>query len=238
MSGEHEHHEVFESLGAYALGALPTHEKARIAAHLGTCPICAEDAEALERTALLLLEDVPAVDPPAELRDRIMAVVESEAALLRAAAGDSPVPRPRERRSWLPAPMLRLGLAGAAAAVIGGVIGVAAFSGGDGADTRTLSAEVGRGHAWVEVSGGESHLVVDGLASPGKGKVYELWIQTGDEAPRPAHTDLSQATFVVPSGRVEIPARLESGDRIMVTAEPEGGSRVPTTTPIVITTRV
>jgi hypothetical protein len=239
MSSEHEHHEVFESLGAYALGALPTHEKARIAAHLETCPVCAEDAAALERTALLLLEDVPLVDPPPELRDRIMAVVESEASLLRAAAGDSPSSRPRARRSWLPAPALRLGLAGAAAAVIGGVVGVAAFSGDGGVDTRTLSAEVGRGHAWVEVSGDDqAHLVVDGLASPGRGKVYELWIQTGDDAPRPAHSDLSQATFVVGSGRVEIPARLESGDRIMVTAEPEGGSRVPTTTPIVITSRV
>jgi hypothetical protein len=228
-----EHQDVFESLGAFALGALPEHERTRVAAHLAECPICAEDAAALQRAATGLLEDVPLVEPPAELRDRIMAVVESEATLLRAAS--PAVPRPRRRMS-LSAPALRWVATAAAALVVGGIVGVTAFDGGT--DTRTIAAEVGRGHAWIEQEGDQSYLVVDGLGSPGKGKVYELWIQNGDAAPRPAHDDLAQAVFMVQSGRVEIPARLEKGDRVMVTAEDAGGSRVPTTTPVVITQRI
>ena len=231
-----EHQDVFESLGAYVLGALPDGERDRVSAHLANCPICAEDADALSRAAASLLEDVPAVDPPGELRDRIMAVVESEAALLRAT---SPEPARRRRVSFpAPAPALRWAATAAAALVIGGVVGVTAFDGDGGADTRTLSAEVGGGHAWVELDDDGAHLVVDGLASPRKGQVYELWIQSGDAAPRPAHDDLSQAVFVVQSGRVDIPARLAEGDRIMITAEPAGGSRVPSAAPIVITERV
>jgi anti-sigma-K factor RskA len=228
-----EHHDVFESLGAFVLGALPEQERARVAAHLEECPICAEDAAALQRAATGLLEDVPMVEPPPELRDRIMAVVESEASLLRAASPSVPAPR---RRMSLSGPGLRWVATAAAALVVGGLVGVTAFDGGT--DTRTIAAEVGRGHAWIEQDDDQSYLVVDGLDSPGKGKVYELWIQTGDEAPRPAHDDLSQAVFMVQSGRVEIPARLEEGDRIMVTAENAGGSRVPTSTPVVVTQRV
>jgi hypothetical protein len=136
----------------------------------------------------------------------------------------------------LSGPTLRWVATAAAAMVVGGIVGVTAFDGGS--DTRTIAADVGRGHAWVEQEDGNSYLVVNGLGNPGRGKVYELWIQTGDDAPRPAHSDLDQAVFMVQSGRVEIPARLEKGDRVMVTAEDAGGSRVPTTPPVVITSRV
>lgn len=230
-----EHQDAFESLGAFVLGALPDHEAAAVAAHVESCPVCAEDAAALRRAAAGLLEDVPVAEPPPELRDRIMAVVEREAAMMRVAA---PQPAPRPRRPWATAPVLRLGLAAACALAIGGVVGASVFSGDGGGDTRTLAAEAGRGQAWVELDGDRAQLVVDGLAAPGEGKVYELWVQSGDAAPRPANTDLHRAVFVVSSGRVEIPARLRPGDRVMVTAEPAGGSRVPTAAPIVVTERV
>lgn len=237
---EQEHQDVFESLGAYALGALSESERAAVAAHLETCPICAEDAASLERAATRLIDVVPSVTPPPELRDRIMAVVEPEAALLRAT--DRP---PGAARAL--SPRRRLGggpvLAWAATAVAMLVIG--AFAGSallgdddDGGGTRTLSAEVGRSHAWVEMSGDRAHLVVDRMASPAPGKVYELWIQSRDDTPRPASDDLDEALFVVGSGRVEIPAHLQEGDRVMVTEEPVGGSRLPSGAPVVVTAPV
>lgn len=242
MSPEAEHTTVFDSLGAYALGALPASERAAVAAHLDRCPVCAEDAASLERAAMGLVEMVPVVEPPRELRDRIMAVVEPEAALLRATSrppAEVRVPAPARRRSWGDAFSLRWAATAAAMLILGGVVGATVLgSGTEGVDTRTLASQTGRGHAWVEMAGDEAHLVVDGLAAPAKGKVYELWIQSGDQAPRPASSDLTEATFMVESGRVEIPARLNPGDRIMVTAEPAGGSKIPTTTPVVITARV
>jgi translation initiation factor IF-1 len=183
---------------------------------------------------------VPLVEPPRKLRDRIMAVVEPEAALLRATSRPpaeirTPV---RSRRSWSDSLSLRWAATAAAALVLGGVVGATALDGSEtGAETRTLASQTGRGHAWVELTDGQAHLVVNGLAAPGKGKVYEVWIQSGDSAPRPASADLRRATFLVESGRVAIPARLSPGDRVMVTAEPAGGSKIPTTTPLVITAR-
>ena len=239
---EAEHTTIFDSLGAYALGALPEGEHAAVAAHLEHCPVCAEDARSLERAAVSLIEVVPMVEPPRELRDRIMAVVEPEAALLRATSRPPAEARApaRTRRSWADALSLRWAATAAAMLVLGGFVGATALDADPAPSdpTRTLASQTGRGHPWVEMYGEQAHLVVDGLPAPARDKVYELWIQSGDQAPRPASADLDQATFRVETGRVEIPARLNPGDRVMVTAEPAGGSKIPTTTPVVITARV
>ncbi|MFL5844952.1 MAG: anti-sigma factor domain-containing protein [Solirubrobacteraceae bacterium] len=234
---ESEHNVVFENLGAYALGALPDGERSMVATHLESCPVCAEDAQSLQRAATHLVDVIPEIEPSPDLRNRIMAVVEPEAAMLRAVSGRRE-PAPRPRRTIAMPVLLRWTATAAALLVIGGVAGTTVFEGSGGGDTRTLAADVGRGHAWVEVSDDKAHLVVDGMAQPARGKVYELWIQSGDAAPRPASDDLSRAVFMVGSGRVEIPARLQDGDRVMVTEEEPGGSRIPTAAPVVITSRV
>src|SRR4051794_30052866 len=185
-----EHKLAFESLGAYALGALPDSERERIAGHIEACPICAEDVAQLERGATRLVDTAPAVEPPPELRGRIMAVVEKEAALLRATSRPPQESRSEPRRRFGGA-SLRWATAAAAALVVGIVVGSQVIGGGDSGKTRTLNASVGRGHAWVEVTDGHAHLVVDGLASPGAGRVYEMWVQSGDAAPRPASDNLN-----------------------------------------------
>ena len=231
---DNEHRLAYDSLGAYALGALPDAERERIAAHIETCPICAEDVAQLERGATRLVDTVPAVEPPPELRGRIMAVVEKEAALIRATSQPPEEQRSEPRRRF-GSTSLRWAMAAAAALVVGIVVGSQGIGGGDSGTTRTLNASA---HARVEVSDGRAQLVLDGLSSPGAGRVYEMWIQSGDAAPRPASDNLSDAVFVVRSGKVDIPAHLSKGDRVMVTSEPAGGSRAPTTQPIVVTSRV
>ena len=235
-----EHTTVFDNLGAYALGALHDHEREQVASHIESCPICAEDAASLQRAATRLIDVVPSLEPSPALRDRIMAVVESEAELLRAAAAPRVVaPRVRRRLtlSWRPESM-RWVAAGAALLAVGAVLGAVLPGGGGGTSTRTLEAQVGHGHAWVETRGGSAQLVVNDLPTPPANRVYEVWVQHGRDAAQPDASDLRDALFVVRSGKVDIPARLERGDRVMVTAEPAGGSRQPTSIPVVITSRV
>jgi len=230
-----EHHEIFESLGAYALGALPDAEREAVAAHLETCPICAEDAASLQGAAAGLVETVALVEPPPELRGRIMAVVESEAALLRAAAGERPEPAaPRRRASWSGPSAARWAAAAAALLVVGGIVGALVQGGGGSSSTRTLQASAGSAaqRAYVALQGDHAQLVVDNLAAPPAHKVYELWVQHGTQAPQPA------GLFVVRTGRVDVSMRVGSGDRVMVTAEPPGGSMEPTGTPVVVSQRV
>lgn len=233
-----DHAAMFESLGAYALGALHDDERAAVSAHIESCPICAEDAAAFQRAATRLTDTVPILEPGPHVRDRIMAVVESEAALMRSAAGERPEVRAPRRSlaSWLAPGSGRWAAAGATLLVVGAILG-AVLPGTGGSSTRTLDAAVGHGHAWVEVKNGNAQLVVENLPAPPGRKVYEVWVQHGAEPPQPASRKLSDAIFVVSSGRVEIPARIGSGDRIMVTAEPAGGSQQPTSLPVVITTR-
>ncbi|MDX6641585.1 MAG: hypothetical protein QOF12_2596 [Solirubrobacteraceae bacterium] len=235
---ESEHRVVFESLGAFALGALPDDERELAAAHIAICPVCAEDAAALQRAATRLIDVVPSREPSPELRDRIMTVVESEATLLRAAS----TPRARIGRerprlaAWRSPGSMRWVAAGAALLVIGAILG-AVLPSGSGPATRTLEAQVGRGQAWVVTTSGEAQLVVNDLPAPARGRVYEVWVQHGTGPARPAARNPVDATFVLRSGRVDIPAHLTRDDRVMVTAEPAGGSRQPTGVPIVVTAR-
>lgn len=233
---ETEHRAVFDSLGAYALGALPEPEARAVEAHLERCPICAEDAALLRSTASGLLESVPPVAPSPELRSRIMAVVESEAALRRAAGAPARAVRPARprRRFGLRALQPRWVAAAAALLVAGGVAG-ALWPAAGGGRTRTIAAQAGTSadRAWLEVQGGSAELVVRGLAAPRPEKVYEVWIQSGTQQPQPAG-----ALFVVRSGRIGIPAPVSEGDRVMVSEEPAGGSPAPTTAPVIVSARV
>lgn len=235
---ESEHRIVFENLGAFVLGALPDDERERAAAHIKTCPVCAEDAAALQRAATRLIDVVPSREPSPEVRDRIMAVVESEATLLRAAS-TARVRTGRERprlAAWRSPGSMRWVAAGAALLVIGAILGAVLPSGG-GPATRTLEAQVGHGQAWVVTKSGEARLVVNDLPAPARGKVYEIWVQHGAGPARPAARSLADATFLVRSGQVAIPAPVGPGDRVMVTAEPAGGSPQPTGVPVVVTAR-
>ncbi len=74
-----------ESLGAYALGALPDDETREVERHLGECAPCRREVAELRVAVDALPATAGPVQPPPELRDRVMAIVESEAELLRAA---------------------------------------------------------------------------------------------------------------------------------------------------------
>ena len=242
MSGEtfaRAHEAAAEALGAYALGALPDDEAAPVEAHLRECDRCREDLAALRIAVEALPTAVPPANAPPELGDRVMAVVRAEAELLQAAGGEADrppaAPRRRSLRPLLARPAIAAALAGglALAAILGFVIGGGTGSGGSG---RTIQAQVtpvagarATTSAAVRVDHRRATLLVRDMPEPPTEKVYEVWVKHGGAAPVPAGT-----TFVVRSGDIPIAHSVGRGDRVLVTAEPKGGSSTPTSPPMIV----
>jgi anti-sigma-K factor RskA len=222
-----EHQECAESLGAYALGALPEAESDRVQRHIGTCRECRAELEWLRVAADALPASVSPVEPPPELKSRVMAIVQAEADLLQAAgeAADRP-PRKRRSWSWLTAEAWRPAVALGAAAAVAAVAVVLA---GSGSSTRTIEAQVpGPGTASLTVRGTQAQLVVRGLRAPPANHVDELWVKRGSAAPVPA------GTFVLSSGSVRLQQPVRPGDVVMVTVEPGQGTPAPTGMPFLV----
>jgi hypothetical protein len=81
---------VADDLELYALDALPAADRARVAAHLGECPACREQARSLEEVAIALPDTLPQDSVPARLRARILA----------SAGADLSAPAPRRGTAW------------------------------------------------------------------------------------------------------------------------------------------
>ena len=68
------------------------------------------------------------------------------------------------------------------------------------------------------------------MPSPGRGRVYEVWLLSGAGAPKPAG-----ALFSVDragSGSAAVPGSLDGVDQVLVSSEPAGGSQQPTRMPV------
>lgn len=109
-----------EALGAYALGHLPSDERASLDAHLEGCAACRAEAESLLAVSRLLphadpARFGPAPQPPPELGKRIAATIGDEQ-------------RSKQRRRRL---RFGLGLGGAAAAAAAAVLAIFVLSGGE-----------------------------------------------------------------------------------------------------------
>jgi anti-sigma-K factor RskA len=228
-----DHERWADAGGAYVLHALSDQECAEYEAHAAECAACREEIATLRVAADVLPMSALPVAPPRELKRRVMAEVEREAALLAAAGApaDRPAtePRPRRTRSWLrPA----AALAALAAAC---VVAVVLATGGGGTSVfpvRMDHAQVARGaHGELRVRDGSATLVMSGLRPPPDGRVYQVWLKRPGRAPAPTNalfmprSDGSAATGV--------PTRLRDGDAVLVTSEPSGGSRAPTRAPLI-----
>jgi anti-sigma-K factor RskA len=230
-----------ETAASYVLGALPADENERFVAHLPECDECRASVATLQVAADALPLAAVQMAPPPELKDRIMAVVRTEAELLGAAETrtDEPAaPAPRRRRWWR-GPFLGLGplpAAVATALVIAVVVaGGVTLLGGD--DTRTVQGEVliasaPSARAAVELSDDATKLTVSDMPPPPAGKVYQVWLKRPAQDPEP-----TTALFRVDAGGhadVQIQrGRLKGIEQVLVTAEPDGGSMAPTSDPVV-----
>lgn len=233
MTWADEHRRCAESLGAYALGAVPEGEADQLRAHLARCEDCRAELASLEPAVRMIPGAVEQVAPSADLKRRLMATVTAEAELLAAAGSEAdraPAER-RPRRRWfgLPAPAV---LAVAATIVLGLVVATQLVDVGSGPHTRSIEAGVApvapRAKAWLRVRGEHMSLVVQDLPDPPADRVYQVWVKRPDRS-----AESADALFTVRSGTVEIPRRPHRGDRVMVTPEPHGGSVTPTASPII-----
>ena len=222
MNVPDDHLPFEEDLAAYLLDALPGDEARRFERHLDGCPRCQERARWLQGSVEMLPAAIEQLEPPPELRERLMKTVHAEAA---------PAPS-APRRSWrelfaIPRPVLAM----AAALLVAVAVGAYALgSGGGGEETVTARAEAPPGVvATVEHRGDEGILRVSGLP-PRTDGIYEVWIARGKRV------EPSTLFQVRRDGRgaAAIPSGLEGADRVMVTLEPRGGSPQPTRDPIIV----
>lgn len=215
---------------AWVLGALEEADEAeRYAEHLLRCDVCAQEVAELAPVVQLLPVSVPSAEAPAALRDRVTSVVAAESELLHAAGHGADRPTVTRRRRTRP-----LGaLAGALAMGTGVVVGAVALHGEHSPVTRQSPGVVtGTGSAVLRQSAGRSELDVSNLSQPPAGDIYQVWLARGRRSLQP-----TDALFGVDRrGRAEVnvPGSLRGVSRLMVTAEPPGGSPsgVPTGPPV------
>jgi anti-sigma-K factor RskA len=234
-----------ENVGSYVLHALPEDEYERFVSHLDGCEDCRREVADLQMAVDTLPLATEQIAPPPDLKDRIMAVVSSEAQLLQAAGARADEPEtaaaaqaPTERRGWWRRTLLSLrplpaiGLATAVLAV-GVVAGVLLTSGGS-EGTRTVSAKMTlasapAARASLSVKGDDGRLSVTNFPAAGNGRVYQVWLVKGNGKPASAGlfrvTDTGDATFAIPES-------MKGVDQVMVSVEPGGGSDQPTSQPV------
>jgi anti-sigma-K factor RskA len=231
-----DHDRWADSAGAYVLGAMTADERKRFESHLATCPACREEVDDLRPAAEALPMASPPVLPPRALKDRVMAEVEREAALL-ASAGDAadragaPQPRERRRRSWLSgwrlAPV-------AAVLIVAAVLAVSSLTGG-GTTTYTAQVPASGASAELKVSDDQATLVMTDFPAPPAGKVYEVWLMPkGSTTPQP--TSVLFKPNADGSVEAKIPGSMTDVQQVLVTAEPPSGSATPTSDPVLSAT--
>jgi anti-sigma-K factor RskA len=240
MSGMNQ--ERFEDLkDAYVLGALPEEERLEFEQYLVAHPDLQEEVEALGAVAGLLAFSPQEQEPPPELRRRIMATVEAES-----------VHPHTSRRSWLAGLWDAVGirdLALAAAAML--VIGLFSWSMLLQGEVRDLQDRVqslqsqpqgpqlialggvgtkqGARAELVTLEGDRAVLVAENMPPVPEGKTYQIWVIKGD-TPQPSGLFEPKGDSI--AAVVENP--VEGADAVAVTVEPKGGSKKPTTDPMLV----
>jgi hypothetical protein len=226
-----------DDAASYVLRAMPDGDWEGNAAHETHCDACAAKIAELGFVSDALLNAVPQLSAPPEIRARVMAVVRAEAELLQAAGpmADRPIAGQAARRfglQWLrpwPAAVL------AASLLALGIGGGALLTGGGAGDRSAKSiacASAPPGASCrMQVADDGARLVVAGLEAPPQGRIYQVWLERANgAAPEP-----TEALFSVRKGHasVAVPGDLEGVERVLVTDEPLGGSEVPTRQPVI-----
>jgi anti-sigma-K factor RskA len=232
-------HERFDELKeAYVLGALPEEERREVEEFLAQHPERQAEVDELGAFAGLLALSPREHEPTPELRRSIMSVVESEA---RSSARSEP--RLAGLRGLLS--LQRVALAAAALLVIGLFSWNMLLQGElqdlqgrvanlqESPQSRMVALEgtgdaQQQGHAEVMIlEDDRAVLMAEDMPRAPEGRTYQIWVIEGD-VPEPGGLFEPRGESV--AAVVEKP--LDEGDVIAVTIEPAGGSRQPTTDPL------
>jgi anti-sigma-K factor RskA len=223
---------ILDVLPALALGSLDSDEAGRAQAHLSSCLICRRELASLESVAAQLASALPPVEPPPDLRNRLMDRIHTP----------RPQPRPVQKvpvGSWwgrlLPAwgvASLLLILALAAINLLlwqrfnqmdffttpGGLRAVPLIP--------TGAASRATGYVLVSADGEDGALIVDGLPSLAEGQEYQLWLLREGEKISGAVFSTDEHSYG--GTRIRAPRSLLEYSAAEITIEPEGGSSQPT----------
>ncbi len=244
--------ERYEDLkDAYVLGALPEEERLEFEQYLVAHPDLQVEIEELSTIAGLLAFSPQEQEPSSDLRRRIMDTVEAEA------VHPAEVVHPRaSRRSWLAGLWEAVGprdLALAAAAML--VIGLFSWSMLLQGEVQELQGRVqslqsqpqdqSQGPQMIALGGAGTEqgvraelltlkndravLVAENMPPAPEGKTYQIWVIKGD-TPKPSGLFEPKGDSI--AAVVENP--VEGADAVAVTVEPEGGSKKPTTDPMLV----
>ena len=230
MSTREGHEECAQGIDAapYVLGTLEDQERYR--EHLTGCRACRAEVAELQLVADRLPSAVTPLVAPASMRARVMAQARSEAALLRAAGAQADEP-PREPR-WRARRISLAAAAGAMAAAAAVAVLVALSVSSSPRERVTTGQAVAGARVALRSVDGRSELVVSGMPQPPLGKIYEVWLGHGSEAP-PQPTNALFGVTATGAGSVAVPSALRHVKEVLVTAEPLGGSSRPTSAPLI-----
>jgi anti-sigma-K factor RskA len=226
MASSDWHRPHAEDLAAYLLDSLTSEETRAFELHLAGCAGCQAEERWLKTAVDVLPSSIEQYEPPLELRDRLMTTVQAEAKAER----DGRRPARKNRWSWI----LRPATAVAAVAVLAAGVAGYLIRGEGGVKTKTVAAKpIGA----VPTAGGElvrkdgtTILRVSGLPLQRSGRVYQVWLATAG-----GKKVIPSSLFVVDRGghgSVAIPSGLKQVQAVLVSNEPAGGSKAPTTKPV------
>jgi hypothetical protein len=241
------HVEVDELLAPYALDAVTEAEAEFVRAHLRDCADCAATLARLSAVTAALPLAADQVVPPASLRGRLLAEVDS------GERQDLPMANPAARlhlgrrvadlrmrelisrpRRWVPA--------AAMAAIIAGLVVwnvnlqgrlASPDHGATNAVVAATMSDLHRASVGTVTYIAADHVAVVSLRSlsnPSAGRIYELWVIGRNATPQPAGIFSPEADG---TKMLLVPHVLNPGDTIAVTDEPMAGSQAPTTTPFI-----
>jgi anti-sigma-K factor RskA len=219
---EREHEERRDELAAYLLGSLDPGEAAALEQHLAGCEACRTELDWLRPAARLLPETVDRVEPPPELRARIMGEVEADAE-----------PKPaRSRFAWKGRALVLRPAAGLAvlALLVAAIAGYAIRDGGSGGGATTTVVAGKEPGVTAEMVRDEDSgtLRLANVRQLPAGEVLQAWVRRGkkiESAKTFVRSRDGTATAVIED--------MQGVNAVMVTAEPRGGSDYPTSEPIV-----
>jgi anti-sigma-K factor RskA len=236
---ETNHERWSEDVAAYLLGALEPDEATALERHAEGCEHCRAEIRWMTPAVDALPESVERLEPSRELRERVMAEVRFDAEPENVFKDDPAAAGVFARASnWLrelgSGPMGLRPVVGFAAAILV-VAAVAGFAigGGIGSDSGQTSTVVTGKPPGVTAkvissdSGGTLHLA--NVKQIPDDRVLEAWVQ------RDGEVEPVEALFV-PDRKGQASTELPDMDGVevvMVTTEPKGGSKSPTSSPLV-----
>jgi anti-sigma-K factor RskA len=218
---------VDELLAGYAADALEDAEHCAAAGHLAECRNHDAELQALRAGFAGLAALIEPVEPQVALRGRILEAFDREIA-------DQPAVQPSGSPPRLPRLLSPAGFGYALAAgllIIAVALGVwGASRDGDGTQVLVRNTEAAAGSLEVVYIPSQSRGLIDfDLSAPPAGRIYQAWHV--DAAGNAVSIGLLQGQ----RGSLAFELEPAGGDAVALSIEPPGGSRAPTTDPLLVT---